>query len=97
MSTSARSNFAQAFSQWLLALVRLMISAGSPRSLSNRANASNGDEVSTPPKSQMTASIINTSTFADGDSTCLSGAKRRAYWLNSPGDSRAGLAGDAGR
>src|ERR1700716_4702188 len=35
-----------------------MISAGSPRSVSNRVNASNGDDVSTPPKSQITASII---------------------------------------
>src|SRR5271169_5410110 len=36
-----------------------MISAGSPRSVSKRANASKGDDVSTPPKSQITASIIN--------------------------------------
>jgi hypothetical protein len=47
-----------AFSQWLLALVRLMISAGSPRSISNRAKASKGEVVSTPPKSQITAAII---------------------------------------
>src|SRR4030081_946656 len=59
MSTSARSNFAQAFSRWLAALVGRMISAGSPRSVSNRVNASNGDVVSTPPKSQIPASIIN--------------------------------------
>ncbi len=58
MSTSARSNFAQAFCQWLAALVRRMISAGSPRSFSKRAKASNGEVVSTPPKSQITASII---------------------------------------
>src|SRR5437762_2957841 len=32
-----------------------MISAGRPRSVSNRANASNGEEVSTPPKSVLTA------------------------------------------
>src|SRR5258708_5512244 len=38
-----------------------MISAGNPRSLSNRANASKGEVVSTPPKSQITASIINSS------------------------------------
>jgi hypothetical protein len=48
-----------------------MISAGNPRSASNRANASNGDDVSTPPKSQITASIIKTcrftnANFADG-------------------------------
>ena len=35
-----------------------MMSAGSPRSRSNRAKASNGEVVSTPPKSQITASII---------------------------------------
>src|ERR1700761_8847414 len=35
-----------------------MMSAGRPRSASNRANASNGDVVITPPKSQITASII---------------------------------------
>src|ERR1700694_1705300 len=35
-----------------------MMSAGSPRSVSKRANASNGDVVSTPPKSQITASSI---------------------------------------
>src|SRR4051794_35683395 len=35
-----------------------MISAGSPRSVSNRVNASKGEVVSTPPKSQITASII---------------------------------------
>src|ERR1700682_5453681 len=35
-----------------------MISAGSPRSVSNRANASKGEVVSTPPKSQITASTI---------------------------------------
>ena len=58
MSTSARSNFAQAFSRWLAALVRRMMSAGSPRSVSYRVNASNGEVVSTPPKSQITASII---------------------------------------
>ena len=58
MSTSARSNFAQAFSRWLAALVRRMMSAGRPRSVSYRANASNGEEVSTPPKSQITASTI---------------------------------------
>ena len=34
------------------------MSAGSPRSVSNRANASNGEVVNTPPKSQITASII---------------------------------------
>src|SRR3984893_2124877 len=65
MSTSARSNFAQAFSRWLLALVRRMISAGNPRSLSNRANASNGEVVSTPPKSQITASIIDSPGHVD--------------------------------
>src|ERR1700754_4026638 len=57
-STSARSNFAQAFSRVLAALVRRMMSAGSPRAASNRAKASNGEVVSTPPKSQITASII---------------------------------------
>src|SRR6266702_3242267 len=35
-----------------------MMSAGKPRSVSYRANASNGEVVSTPPKSQITASII---------------------------------------
>src|SRR6202048_653618 len=65
MSTSARSNFAQAFSRWLLALVRRMISAANPRSLSNRANASNGEVVSTPPKSQITASIIDSPGHVD--------------------------------
>jgi hypothetical protein len=35
-----------------------MMSAGSPRSVSNRANASNGEVVNTPPKSQITASIM---------------------------------------
>src|SRR3954469_14223316 len=35
-----------------------MMSVGSPRSVSNRVNASNGEVVSTPPKSQITASII---------------------------------------
>src|SRR5258708_12027734 len=65
MSTSARSNFAQAFSRWLLALVRRMISAGNPRSLSTRANASNGEVVSTPPKSQITASIIDSPGHVD--------------------------------
>ena len=34
------------------------MSTGRPRSRSNRANASNGEVVSTPPKSQITASII---------------------------------------
>jgi len=56
MSTSARSNFAQAFSRWLAALVRRMMSAGRPRSVSKRANASKGEDVNTPPKSQITAS-----------------------------------------
>src|SRR6266567_2620661 len=36
-----------------------MISAGSPRSISKRAKASKGEVVNTPPKSQITASIIN--------------------------------------
>src|ERR1700710_2417128 len=58
ISTSARSNLAQAFSRWLAALVRRMKPAGSPRSVSYRVNASNGEVVSTPPKSQITASII---------------------------------------
>src|ERR1700676_4047899 len=35
-----------------------MISAGSPRSFSNRAKASKGEVVNTPPKSQITASSI---------------------------------------
>src|SRR3954452_19023556 len=35
-----------------------MMSTGNPRSVSKRVNASNGDDVSTPPKSQITASII---------------------------------------
>src|ERR1700675_246196 len=34
------------------------MSAGSPRSVSNRANTSNGEVVNTPPKSQITASIM---------------------------------------
>ena len=41
-----------------MALVRRMMSAGSPRSRSKRAKASNGEVVSTPPKSQITASIM---------------------------------------
>src|SRR5215510_7745310 len=40
-----------------------MMSAGRPRSVSNRANASNGEVVSTPPKSQITASIIPSCRF----------------------------------
>src|ERR1700692_5045075 len=35
-----------------------MSPAGSPRSVPNRANASNGEVVNTPPKSQITASIM---------------------------------------
>src|SRR4051794_20225768 len=63
-SISARSNFAQAFSRWLAALVRRMMSAGSPRAVSNRANASNGEVVSTPPKSQITAAMVMSSPLA---------------------------------
>jgi hypothetical protein len=35
-----------------------MMSTGNPRSASYRANASNGEVVSTPPKSQITASTV---------------------------------------
>src|SRR6202051_227245 len=65
MSTSAGSNFGQAFARLLLALVRRMISAGNPRSLSNRANASNGEVLRRPPKSQITASIIDSPGHVD--------------------------------
>jgi hypothetical protein len=36
-----------------------MMSMGRPRSVSNLANASNGELVNTPPKSKITASIAN--------------------------------------
>src|SRR3954451_14633704 len=69
-STSARSNFAQAFSRWLAALVRRIMPAGSPRAVSNRAKASNGEVVSTPPKSQITASIATSNSVIPGRSVC---------------------------
>ncbi len=42
----------------VVGVVRRMMSAGRPRSASNRAKASNGEPVSTPPKSQITASTM---------------------------------------
>ncbi len=92
MSTSARSNFARAFSRWLAALVRRMMSAGSPRSVSNRVKASNGEEVSTPPKSQITASIVD---FLCETNYCWRAANARNVHRNQP-DRALGDMPDAG-
>src|SRR5215469_11409909 len=48
-----------------------MMSAGSPRSRSKRANASKGEVVSTPPKSQITASTIKSSAVSNAVSNGL--------------------------
>src|SRR5215813_583181 len=58
-----------------------MMSAGRPRSRSNRVKASNGDVVSNPPKSQITASIIKspcTTSFAEAASTMCAAMPARA-------------------
>ena len=57
-SISERSNRAQALWSGLVALTVRMKSDGRPRSRSNRLKASKGDVVITPPKSQITASIV---------------------------------------
>ena len=54
-SMSLRSKRAQALSWWLVALTRRRKSVGKPRSSSKRRNESKGDELITPPKSQITA------------------------------------------
>ena len=52
---SLRSKRAQALSWWLAAFTRRKKSGGKPRSRSKRLNDSKGDELITPPKSQITA------------------------------------------
>ncbi len=64
-----------------------MISAGNPRSLSKRAKASNGDVVSTPPKSQITASIVNFRIL-----TCK--ARKSANTRRQEGPARLALGGE---
>src|SRR4051794_17516201 len=80
-----------------------MMSAGSPRPVSNRAKASKGEVVSTPPKSQITASIIFANTHRRGNVThrflfsprTIAGEQHETRDLGShPGCGRG--AGDAG-